>query len=246
MDSAVRAGILAVCEHRFGNDRRVYTPAYVLPSGNMIRHPDQYPATNDRNFTRDQMSCLIAGLHHQRYVAFLRDIFVKTKSRWFFAQNIDRDILNSNKILWPHEFYKDSNPYRNTYPMKWSWKEWKFKSTIPQLPGVEIEKRTVDGRDPLTPSVVGALIKACDFWWGKPFVLFGRAWLELELFQAQRKDQSSTELNQLFCICTIYGDTALRQFKQIPGMEASFRNYWGSKNELEYSDMILKYLEKVG
>ena len=65
---------------------------------------------------------------------------------------------------------------------------------------------------------------------------------EAEIFELKKKQLELMKMQ----LELVEGLPALRQFKQIPGMEASFRNYWGSKNELEYSDMILKYLEKVG
>jgi hypothetical protein len=153
-DSAHFAGMSAL----FGNMESL--EAYVIKSGDFIRHPTQVPWTNPKNFTNDQMCPLIAGLHSQGQSALVKQSFFKAAKRFFFQQNFERDQVGSTKYLWPHEFYKDSRPSSLTIKKTWSWKEFKFKGWLSSnnTKNYIVEDRTLDFADPIGISTIWHMI----------------------------------------------------------------------------------------
>lgn len=98
-DSAVRTGILAMCDEFM---HRCITN-YSTNKGTFIRHPHQDPWDNHKNFSRDQMMMLLAGFHRQEYNLYPHQHFFKTMKRFFFAQNFERDYPGTTKYPWPHK-----------------------------------------------------------------------------------------------------------------------------------------------
>lgn len=92
MDSARLAGIMALVSHPLTPDLK----AYVI--GNMgVRHPQEVPANNPLNFTRDQLMCLVAGLRKQGHVEACRALYEAAKDRGYFAQNSEADYPGTTK-----------------------------------------------------------------------------------------------------------------------------------------------------
>lgn len=92
-DSAVRAGLLSVFTGKPDN-----LPYYVK-NGHPMRHPIQRPWNNWKNFTKDQLKCLVAGL-----VAIGRQDIIKEiiENLGFFCPNSERDYPGTTKYPWPH------------------------------------------------------------------------------------------------------------------------------------------------
>jgi hypothetical protein len=94
MDSAMRCGI----QYTFFNSVDPIASRYEISPGILVRHPVQIPANNPKNFTRDQMMCLVTAL--QPNVA--KRVFWKTIKRFCFAQNTERDYVGTTKYPFPH------------------------------------------------------------------------------------------------------------------------------------------------
>ena len=182
-DSAVRAGILVMTNPE--------TPLSLIPyenKGLLTRHPEQFPWNNPNNFTRDQLIPMLAGLYarsqtgyflSEYYQALIKRVFKTHAKRLFFSQSIERDKPGSTKRLWPHDFYKDSNPVSTTYPCKLNLKTLSsFEKTIPvkfDMDGNDypVESRVFDYRDPLLPNHMWCLIKTSKTYCLYPLALIG-------------------------------------------------------------------------
>lgn len=98
-----------------GGDSAHFTGLYVMSTGNHVgmhkfvklgfgrRHPEQYPWTNVRNFSRDQLMPLLAGLHTEKKSVIAKQVFKQHAKRLFFAQNFERDEPGTTKYPWPHK-----------------------------------------------------------------------------------------------------------------------------------------------
>jgi hypothetical protein len=102
-DSAMRAGILGLFSMYFNQPPYENNQIWYENQGLMVRHPFDVPWNNSRNFTRDQMMCLISIM--PKYVA--KRVFWATIKRGFFSQNTERDYVGSKKYPWPHSFIND-------------------------------------------------------------------------------------------------------------------------------------------
>ena len=92
MDSARLAGIMALVDHPLAPN----LTAYVV--GDMgVRHPQEVPANNPLNFTRDQLMCLVAGLAKQGHIEACKALYEAAKSRHYFAQNSEADYPGTTK-----------------------------------------------------------------------------------------------------------------------------------------------------
>ncbi len=67
--------------------------------GALVRHPLQVPWNNPKNFTRDQLICLVPALSTNA----AKRVFWATLKRCCFAQNFERDAVGSTKYPWPHK-----------------------------------------------------------------------------------------------------------------------------------------------
>ena len=98
-DSAMRAGVLGT----FMDDPITPTGLYSIGWGTLVRHPKDVPWDNPKNFTRDQMMCLVSALKPQ----FVKAVFWSRVKAFCFAQNTERDYLGTTKYPWPHHYIDD-------------------------------------------------------------------------------------------------------------------------------------------
>jgi hypothetical protein len=116
MDSARLMGLICV----FGPV--VYSGIYNYHIGNgvLIRCPiDEQKESNFKNFSRDQLICLIAGLTVGGAIYTARSVFYAHRKRWFFCQNTERDERNTKKKPYPH-FYIDDQGYKRFTLFDWA------------------------------------------------------------------------------------------------------------------------------
>lgn len=98
MDSARLAGLLAV----FGHEKTPDLSLYVI--GDLaVRHPNEgsnpgeMPSNNPKNFTRDQLMCLAAGLKAQGREDICYTLYEAARDRNYRAQNTEADVPGSTK-----------------------------------------------------------------------------------------------------------------------------------------------------
>lgn len=92
MDSCRSAGLMATFSHPQAPDMRKY-----LINSEGVRHPVEFPANNPKNFTRDQLMPLAAGLHQQGYNEEVLVLYKAAKARWYRAQDTEADVPGSTK-----------------------------------------------------------------------------------------------------------------------------------------------------
>jgi hypothetical protein len=205
MDSAVRISILS-----FMAKQPLLNSYYNPDTKLVVRCPEQAPANNPLNCSRDQMLMLIAAFNFNKSQGICKGILWATIKRFGFAQNIERDVPGSTKHPYPHVFLNDHNI---------------------------IERREFDYADPFLPHHLGALIIAARAYILYPFLIFSWLFLLLEILtQPKALDK---EQNQLIAMCTVYGKTAMRLYvKHNEYWMSQNRFYWGQRNEDEYADII--------
>lgn len=208
----MREGISTLFQFRLLN-KTPYYEAY----GKCMRYPFVAPWNNTKNFSRDQLIPLVAGLSAlgDKYPA--KRVFWSHARRLFFCQNFERDYPCSTKYPWPHTFTNDKG-------MK--------------------ETRLFDFADPLMPDHIWHLIKCARIYYLYPFALIGIPWLVLSIFFHGRS--SHKEHNQMVSMVKVQGKWAIKLFKRwTPTWKEDLREYWGSRNEIEYAEMIIKDLENT-
>lgn len=233
MDSCVRQSIITL------HQRSLAILDYVK-DGLVRRHPNQYPANNPWNCTRDQTTMAIAALHKIEAVSVVREIFIKTLKRCFFAQNFERDVPGSVKIIVPHDFYKDSIPNYTTYLRGFDFKKFKFvQSKIATPPGVTIESKNFDFADPQFPNHLGSMIHAGEVWW--MYWLLPISWMFH--LGAIYFNKPESEQNQLIAECSVYGTLPIYRWLW-PNWIQTSRKYWSDRNEIEYHYMLMEIVEE--
>lgn len=95
-DSANRTGLMALCESQ--PDMDVIHMFEQVGLG--MRHPTQEPWNNTGNFTRDQLTCLVAGLARSGRDAACKRLLKSHQERGWRCQNVDKDVPGSRK-KWP-------------------------------------------------------------------------------------------------------------------------------------------------
>lgn len=95
-DSAARTGIMALCGSK--EDQDVIHMFEQVGLG--MRHPYQEPWNNVWNFTRDQLTCLAAGLAASGEQAACMRLYKSHKERGWRAQNREKDAPGTPK-KWP-------------------------------------------------------------------------------------------------------------------------------------------------
>ncbi len=229
-DSAVRAGIVAICGGNFH-----HITDYVQ-NGICVRNPWQEPWNNSKNFTKDQLKLLVAGLFAIGRTDLCREILDAHKKREW-CQSSERDAVGSVKMMRPHAFYKDSKPDATTVPMRFNFKTFKF-----EVVGLDkshtIETKMFDHADMLMPNdwlflEVAAGVK-------KPEG-FGLWWHRQALSQHANGDHN--EENQMFAECFVLG--TLRDYVNVnKKWQARNEAYWLDRNEIEYHKMMLDFVAK--
>jgi hypothetical protein len=211
-DSAVRIGILALCEKE--NDTKKMS-SYEVEPGMLTRHPTQFPWNNPKNYSRDQLMCFLAGLNKLQMTDLAKRVFWSRFKSFFFAQNIERDVPGSRKYPWPHCFNRMED-------------------------GLE-ECRKFDFADPLLPNHIWAMIKTAKIYWLYWFAPIGVMFYILTLIGHSLGKHY--EENQLICESSINGKWALWLYKLInKKWESVSFKYWEDRGEIEYHDMLKKFL----
>ena len=93
MDSSRLAGMMALCNHPLTPD----LSKYIVLNDQGVRHPTEFPANNPKNFSRDQLLCLLAGLYKQGRIDICIKLHDAAKARGWWAQNIEDDVPGSTK-----------------------------------------------------------------------------------------------------------------------------------------------------
>lgn len=230
MDSAVRAGILKITNH----DKAPYLKYYVLNNGEFIRGPKTSKATNPKNFTRDQMLCLVAGLStNAEYHEDIRTNLYNRIKSFFFAQNTERDEPGSTKYQKTHYFYKDSIPDTTTV-----FDQADIKPDI----GI-VRHKSFDGPDILMPQHIWHMIKASKTYWLYHFSLIGIPCYLLDLV-VHSLSSSKFEENQHICMAYVQGKWAMKLYKVLNrNWKQVSMKYWLDRNEIEYHDALLEMME---
>ena len=227
MDSCVRNSILTI-----GGKNKVAMKEYVVKIDSKttvgLRSPDGYPEANYKNFTRDQHTCLIAGLYAEGRHDLIKNIFTTRARNLFLCQSVERDKRGSTKLPYPHYFYKDSEPVSDTYPF-WNKPNGSKYSTL--------QFKAFDGPDILLPNHIWMMIKGAKLYWLYWFALIGIPFFLLDLLFHSYSNK--TEENQMFCQAYVNGSWALSLYKLI-NTKWELRNmiYWGSRDEFEYHDIM--------
>lgn len=243
-DSAVRAGILAIV----GDQRaqHINYETYETKLGWLTRHPYQVPWSNRFNYTRDQMLPFIAGLNALGKHDIVRRVFWARAKDFFFTQSRERDRKGSTKYMWPHEFYKDSNPSSETIKLEWSWKLRRFlpsdlKSN--ESGTIVVERKYFDFADPLMPNHIGALIIAARiralYFLVPIFLLAHLAMIVLHSFSKHKEE------NQMMAECSIYGTKNIYHKLCKKKWRVNSYNYWKSKNEVEYHFLLTCWMDDL-
>ena len=225
MDSAVRAGILAMC-----GDKSLDLSLYVLPHGEFIRGPKTVKATNDKNFTRDQMLCLVAGLSttERGRAAIRRNLYNRLKS-WCLSQSVERDLPGSTKYKKRHYFYKDSVPSSVTTFTRKELDEHYI-----------IETKAFDMADVLLPHHIWHMVKASKTYWLYPLALIALPLFLLDLVYHGLNIHKYEE-NQWMAMATVQGTWAKSLYKMInPAWHKVSLQYWQDRDEVEYHNMLVE------
>lgn len=217
MDSAVRAGLLAI----FGELSVDSLLSYSNDSGECVRHPYQSPANNHKNFTKDQLKCYIAGLYSLGQHDRIEKILQAHERRLYFCDNSERDYVGSKKYPWPHHA-----------------QDWYFPDGGTPKPKGSPELRLFDFADPLLPNDILFLelaAKRSKFTCGT----LGKWFHEKAL--TQHIKGSYIEQNQMFSECYVLG--TLEKFKETSSLKAKSAAYWVDRGEIEYHKMMMEFLE---
>ncbi len=223
MDSAMRTGVqvtFSVFEPEY--HRKIFD--YVDPkTGICVRCPISIylkdPSNNPKNFTRDQMMCLVAGLASTNNLGIWlnRKVLKATAKRFFFAQNKERDLPGSKKYPWKHTFHEDSDRNKPLVTKNFDW------------------------ADPLLPSHISHLISCSKLYWAYPFHIVGWSMLVLQIIFNSRKIYA--EQNQLQCMVKIAGPPFVWLYKLCsPKWKEQTTLYWNVRCESEYAALIIKGL----
>jgi hypothetical protein len=229
MDSAVRASILRICD---SNDAPNLL-RYVLPNGEFVRGPATSKALNYKNFSRDQMLVLVAGLSKtlEGRKAIRKNLWNRIKS-FCFAQNTERDEVGSTKYQKMHYFYKDSIPNAATV----------FNKQDLVYTNYTIESKSFDCADILMPQHLWHMIKAGRCYPLYIFAIFGIPCYLLDLLV--HSYTKGFEENQHMAMAYVQGSWAVNLYKYINKKWLSTSlNYWLERNEVEYHNMLVKLFQ---
>lgn len=99
MDSCHLAGIMIA--FKYPGSEKIDMRRYLKYNENGVlvgvRHPEEVPSNNWKNFTRDQLIPLAVGLRLQGEAGSVRKLYYAAKDRNFFAQNTEADVVGSTK-----------------------------------------------------------------------------------------------------------------------------------------------------
>lgn len=183
--------------------------------GWLVRHPVAEPWWNPLNMSRDNSIPLIAALPPEA----VRRVFWRFAKRGFLGQNWQRDWPGSWKYPWPHKIAVGDPKDIGTW-------------------------RLFDGPDIYTPDHAWHMITCGRIWWLYWFAVIGIPWMVVSMYLHSLS--SHREHNQIICMAYRQGPWAVRLFKWlVPAWKQDLLEYWGSRNEIEYYEMIAARLEEV-
>lgn len=222
MDSAVRISILNLADDcKFEDKIRL---SNYEKNGILFRCPEGPGASaNPNNCTLDQARMLIMAFYVRGYTDKLKRIWWAYFKRGFFGQNIDRDFAGSRKRPWPHSFYKDSNPSSKTFDF------WEEHYNVDNM-----EQKNFDYRDPSGPDFWWVLTKAAKMYWFYPVAILG-----YPLHLLRLKNKTEGEFNQTIADCIVLGTTS----KLNSMWNAEGCAYWGTRKEIEYAQIIERFVK---
>jgi len=98
-DSSRLAGLMATFGHPVMTAELI--AQYVIGDQG-VRYPYQDPtgnlsSNNPKNFTRDQLMCLAAGLNKMRRPDLVLKLYKAAQDRWYRGQNTEADVVGSTK-----------------------------------------------------------------------------------------------------------------------------------------------------
>lgn len=187
---------------------------YEIKPGVLCRHPFTPPWNNHKNLSRDNTMPLLAALNRLGLHCVAERFFYKRMSAFFFAQNTERDHKGTTKKPYPH-IMTGGDPKD----------EGKF--------------RLFDMPDLLwSPSVLGSMVLAGRIKWLYWLLPVSYVVNFFNIVYMNKK-----EVNQLIAECSILGTTKLLK-KLNPEWETISEKYWGSRNAIEYHEMLLKVVNK--
>jgi hypothetical protein len=208
-DSSMRAGMIMLT----GMPKTFPCYAYEIAPGNLTRHPKQFPWNNPRNFTRDQMLPLIAGLNAKGQWQIIERVMFATIKRFGFAQNFDRDKPGTAKYPWPHWFTNDRNV---------------------------LEFSAFDFADPLLPNVWGCLIigaRATYLYWLLPICYLFHI---ISILSSKSHDEQNQIIAEMSFYGRL---SFRLYMKLNTNWKKQNHEYWYNRNEGEYADKIEEYVE---
>ena len=218
-DSAMRVGMLAL--FRAISSKSLLRYEVPTKSGLLMRHPVQKPWDNPWNFTRDQLVPFMAGcwsMNTPETKKLARRVLWSHIGRFLFCQNFERDYPGSTKYPWKHTFINDKG---------------------------QVETRKFDFADHLWgPTHFLHLILASRAWY-----LYWLNWIgyrRLPIVIAIHAKSAHKEHNQIIAQVKVAGPIFVRLFKKlVVTWEADLREYWGSRNQIEYAEMIIEDLRGI-
>ena len=95
MDSARLAGLMASIGMKVQLSRYIKYLNHLNAVG--VRHPSEQPARNYKNFTRDQLLCLVAGLYFNKEYSTVDDLRTTIKLNNYRCQNTEYDYPGTTK-----------------------------------------------------------------------------------------------------------------------------------------------------
>lgn len=221
-DSNVRASILTFTNAINWQSKKILE--YCTVTGFGVRHPHQPPWSNRNNFSRDQQTMLIAGLHclsttntqyQSEASSRLKAFYKNRKEDYFFAQNQERDWPGTKKHFYPHKM-TGGDPVDEG---KW---------------------RLLDGPDILAPNQIGQMLIASgqNTWFLRKIA---RPFHNMVLKNYAKSEP--WEVNQMIAECYVYG--TLGTFKQIfPEWQYISEKYWKDRDEIEYHLLLKEFINK--
>lgn len=230
MDSSVRAGVMSICNYENTPDLM----NYVLYNGEFIRGPVSTNARNPKNYSRDQLLCLVAGLSkfEEGRTAIRKNLYNRIKG-FFTCQNTERDLPGSTKYKKTHYFYRDSHPSVLTVFNK--------EELDPKY-AYKVEKKTFDMADILLPHHIWHMILASKTYWLYPFAIIGIPVFILDLLIRPHLDHY--EENQFISMCYVQGSWATKLYRSVhTKWESISEKYWRDREEIEYHEMLVKLVE---
>lgn len=220
-DSTVRAAILKI-PNEFKTGDSIYMRDYVTYLNDWSddhphntcdlllgrRHPYQHPDNYPWNFSRDQLIMLIFGLYLEGRISAIQQLYESHKYRLFICQNFNHDEIGTVKYPWPH------------------------KSTWPEDKG---KWKLFDFADILMPHHRVIFKKAAGYKLNLFDKMFGYSFFFLDFINHCFFSKHYEE-NQFYALSFLLSPKINKIYRILkPSWKEVNREYWGSRNEIEYA-----------